>query len=127
MLISGDTMLCLVTRIKVKKFSTLIKVVLAYGRMRRKAKKVPGLLETTILIKPQRTVILVSLWKDAAAMADFATKVPEHALEVHSMWEARAEVWSGYFKLQGTSSKQNPWIMEPLQPLASTPAVQSQR
>ncbi|HJT59129.1 MAG TPA: hypothetical protein VJ761_21665 [Ktedonobacteraceae bacterium] len=103
----------------------MIKVVMAYVRMRRKARNVPGLLETTILIKPQRTVILVSLWKDAAAMADFATKVPEHALEVHSMWEARAEVWSGYFKLQGTSSKQNPWIMEPVQSPAPTPVVKS--
>ena len=68
-------MYCLVTRIEAHDFSTLLRVTIAYWRMRRRALAVPGLLETTLLLRPRRTVVLVSLWRDARAIPVFRHRV----------------------------------------------------
>lgn len=110
MLVNSDSMLCLVTRVKVKKLTTLISVMFAFFWMRRRARSVPGLLESAMLIQRQRTVIFVSLWQNSQAMDQFATAVPEHASAVHQMYIAHAEVWSGAFTLLNQSSTKNPWF-----------------
>jgi len=103
-------MLCLVTRIKVKKIFTLIGIIFAFFRMRRRSRNVPGLLETSVLVRWPRTVIFISLWKDASAMARFATAVPEHPMTVLKVYRIGAEVWSGVFKLQGQNPEVEIWI-----------------
>lgn len=120
MLVNSDSMLCLVTRVKVRKLTTLISIIFAFFRMRRKARSVPGLLESIILIQRQRTVIFLSLWQNSQAMAQFATAVPEHAFVVRQMYYAHAEVWSGAFTLQNESSTKNPWLQGVLQAVART-------
>jgi heme-degrading monooxygenase HmoA len=102
-------MFCLVTRIKVRKLSTLTKIVVAYLRMRQQAKRVSGLLDTSLHLKPQRTVLFVSLWRDSDAMAEFNTIVPEHPTQVYRMRQADAIVWSWLFKFVGTSPSARSW------------------
>lgn len=109
MLVSGESMLCLVTRIKVKKISTLMSITFAFFRMRRRSRNVPGLLETLILVRWPRTVIFISLWKDASAMARFATAVPEHPMAVQKVYRLGAEVWSGVFKLESQNREDEVW------------------
>jgi hypothetical protein len=103
---------CLVTRIKANRFSTFLKVIVAFLRMRRRAMSVPGLLETTLLVRPQRTILLISLWEDEKAMADFGTACPDHALGVRMLYHDKAEVWSGLFEFVGASTGSKPWTKE---------------
>jgi hypothetical protein len=102
-------MYCLVTRIKVTRLSTLCKIIVAFWRMRHRAMKVPGLLETSLLIRPQRTILLISLWENKRAMDLFGTACPDHALGVRMVLHAEAEIWSGLFELLGTSPLSKPW------------------
>lgn len=109
MLVNGESMLCLVTRIKVRKISTLMSIIFVFFRMRRRSRNIPGLLETSMLVRWPRTVIFVSLWKDASAMACFATAVPEHPMAVRKAYRVGAEVWSGLFKLE-SQNRDPAWI-----------------
>src|SRR2546421_7144512 len=110
MLEGGESMICLVTRIKVAKLSTLIWIVIAFFRMRRRARNVLGLLQMSISVSDRHTVFLISLWKDVPAMARFASAVGAlHPYAVRKMRQVGAEVWSGHFELRGTSSSSKPW------------------
>jgi len=102
-------MFCLVTRIEMRKLSTLVGIMVAYLRMRQRAKRVPGLIEMALLIRPRRTVLFVSLWEDTTAMAKFNTAVPEHPVQVRRMRQAGARTWSGMFELTGTSRTARVW------------------
>lgn len=117
MLEGGESMICLVTRIKVAKLSTLIWIIIVFFRMRRRARNVLGLLETSIFVSNRHTVFLISLWKNVPAMARFATAVRElHPHAVRKMREVGAEVWSGHFELRGTTPSSKPWANIPLYP-----------
>lgn len=103
-------MLCLITRIKVTRLSTLVRAIGAYLRMKRQARgSVPGLIEVAMLIRPRLTIVIISVWKDASAMAEFNSAVPGHPLEVFRMRRAHAEVWSGLFKFVGISPSARAW------------------
>lgn len=107
-------MICLVTRVRVAKLSTLIWIIITFFRMRRRARAVLGLLETSISIRDRHTVFLISLWKDVPAMARFATAVRElHPRAVRKMHQVGTEVWSGHFELRGTSPSSKPWANIP--------------
>ncbi len=103
-------MLCVITRIKVARLSSLIWMVIAFLRIRRQARAVHGLREMSLLIRRQRTIVIISLWEDQAAMADFATVSPEHPRAVYRLWQERGEFWSGLFELVGPSPRSVPWI-----------------
>lgn len=113
MLVSSDSMLCLVTWIRVKDFFTFIRLMLAFFSMRRKARAVSGLLQSWILIRSQKTLVLISLWQNSAAFAQFNTIVPEHAGIVTALYQAGTETWSGAFKLDTKSATSEPWKSAP--------------
>jgi hypothetical protein len=111
----GESMVCLVTRVKIRKLSTLIWSIIAYFRMRRRVRDVRGLFEVSLVLKRRRTLFFISFWKDVAAMADFATAVgPLHPQAVRKMRSAGAEVWSGHFVLRGTAPHSRPWANVPV-------------
>ncbi len=118
MIVESNSTLCLVTRIKVKDFSTLLSVIIAFYRMKRKARNVPGLFETSLLVRRNRTVIFVSIWKNSRSFAAFATAVPEHSKAVLNMRRIGAEVWSGVFTLHQQSNHSQPWGETPSVSLA---------
>ena len=109
MLVSSDSMLCLVTWIRVKDFFTFFRLILAFFSMRRKARTIPGLFKSWILIRSQKTLVLISLWQNSAAFAQFNTIVPEHAGIVTALYRTEAETWSGAFTLDTKSATSEPW------------------
>ena len=62
-----------------------------------------------MLVRWPHMVIFVFLWKDASAMARFATAVPEHPMAVRKVYQMGAEVWSGVFKLE-SQNRDEAWI-----------------
>jgi len=117
-------MLCLVTRIRVEKLSTLAMIVVSYLRMRQRAKHVPGLLLLSFRFQPRRTVLFISLWRDGLAMAEFNTAVPEHPLAVYKMRQVGADVWSGLFRFVATSpSSAKSWPDIPVRAATPPPPV----
>jgi hypothetical protein len=114
MLEGGESMICLVTRVKVAKLSTWIWSIIAYFRLRRRARDVPGLFEVSLVLKKRRTLFFISFWKDVAAMANFATAVGAlHPQAVRKMRSVGAEIWSGHFVLHGTAPHSKPWANAP--------------
>jgi hypothetical protein len=110
MLEGGESMICLVTRIRFTKFSTFIWSIITYFRIRRRAMAVPGLFEMSIMIRGRNTLFFISLWEDVAAMAHFATSVRDlHPRAVHRVRQAGAEVWSGHFDLRGVAPNGERW------------------
>lgn len=101
-------MLCLVTCIDAKRLSTLLWVFLAALHMRRQAKDVQGLREVTVCLRRPRVVMIISLWDDESAMADFGAAVPDHASRVLRLWRGGGESWSGFFELVGPSPHSAP-------------------
>ena len=101
--------LCVVTRVRVTKVVHVLALLRAYGRMRRRARGVTGLLQTSVVLRPWRTLYFVSLWSDHGAMADFATATPDHARTVGWARRRGAEAWSGLFELRGASRSSDPW------------------
>jgi len=113
MIINTDSVLCLVTRIKVKRWTTFLGILLSYLRMKRQARDVPGLIEIALLTRKNRTVIFISLWENSRAMARFATMVPNHVQSVYNMHQVGAEFWSGAFTLHTVSNRSQPWDQMP--------------
>jgi hypothetical protein len=101
--------LCVVTRVRVQKLSHTLVLLRSYRRMRRLARTVPGLLQTTFALAGGRTLYFVSLWSDHEAMARFASAVHDHAQTVGWARRHGAEAWSGLFELRGASRSSDGW------------------
>lgn len=97
-----------------KDFFTFLRLILAFFRIRRKVRTVPGFLESEILIKPGRTLIFFSLWSNSKAFGHFNTAVPEHARLITQLYIAGVETWSGAFELLTKSATSEPWNKIPL-------------
>lgn len=102
-------MLCLVTRIRVRRVVTLAWIVVEFVRMRRRARHVPGLIDSWISLRGGRTAFLISLWECEGALLDFNRVVSGHPDMVRWMDRERAEVWSGYFRFAGASPRSRWW------------------
>lgn len=101
--------LCLITRIELTRRFDLLYVLLAFYRMRRRARSVQGLAEVSLFVRRWRTVFIVSLWRDELAMAEFATAVPGHLKMVRRTFRTGARSWSGLFEFFGTSGTSGAW------------------
>jgi heme-degrading monooxygenase HmoA len=122
MVISPEEPVCVVTRITFARWWALPAAIRRFRRLRRIARKqVPGFVDAHVRVRGGATVIFVSLWRDELALIRFTT------LEAHVnavRWTIRngGQVWSGVFRLTGTSSMSKPWIgtirhWEPLAPV----------
>lgn len=109
MLVSSNTMLCVITWIRVKKISAFVRLIFAYFYIRRKARTVPGFFGASILLKPRRTLMFVSLWENSKAFGHFNTAAPEHARLVTDLYQTGVETWSGAFELNTKSATSEPW------------------
>lgn len=109
MIVTSEHMICLVTRIKVKRLSSFLNVLWTFYRIRWKARNVTGLFESSLFVRRKRTIIFISLWRDSRSFAEFATAVPEHAKAVLKMYRIGAETWSGVFTLHQQSNTSQPW------------------
>jgi hypothetical protein len=115
---------CVVTRITFGSWWSLPGAVRRFRRLRRRGlRTIPGLLDVHLRIRRNATLMIFSLWQDELALLQFTT------LEAHVnavRWTIRKEgkIWSGVFRLTGTSSMSKPWIgtIRQWEPLASSPA-----
>jgi len=85
---------------------------------------VPGLVDAHLHVRGNATLLFVSLWRDELALVQFTT-LEAHVNAVRWTIRKRGQVWSGVFRLAGTSSMSAPWLgtIRHWQPLAAS-AVQ---
>jgi hypothetical protein len=120
-LISPEEPVCVVTRITFAKWRSVPGAIRRFRRLQRLGRKeIPGLVEAHVRVGRGATVTIVSLWQDELALLRF-TSLEAHVQAVRWAIRHKGEVWSGVFRLTGTSSMSVPWIgtirhWEPLAP-----------
>lgn len=115
---------CVVTKITFRRWWSLPGAILRFRRLRRIGRRtIPGLLEAHLHIGRKATLMFVSLWQDELALLQFTTLEP-HVNAVRWTIRKEGQVWSGVFRLTGTSSMSKPWIgtIRHWEPLAPSPA-----
>jgi hypothetical protein len=100
--LSPEEPVCVITRIE---FPSWLPVLGALLRFRT----VPGLVETHVRVRRGATVLFFSLWENELALIQFTT-LTAHVKAVRWMIDKRGRVWSGVFRLTGTSSMSKPWV-----------------
>ena len=115
---------CVVTRITFGKWRSLPGAILRFRRLRRLGHRtVPGLLEAHLRIRRNATLLFVSIWQDELAVLQFTT-LEAHVQAVRWTIRQEGQIWSGVFRLAGTSSMSKPWIgtIRHWEPLPPSPA-----
>ena len=101
---------CVVTRITFGSWRSLPGAILRFRRLRRLGlRTVPGLLEAHLRIRGNATLMFVSVWQDELSLLQFTT-LEEHVQAVRWTIRKQGRIWSGVFRLAGTSSMSKPWI-----------------
>ena len=101
---------CVVTRISFPGWRAIPGVVLRFRRLRRIGRKtVPGFVDAHLRLRGGATLVFVSLWRDELSLLQFTT-LEAHVDAVRWTIRKRGEVWSGVFRLDGTSSMSAPWL-----------------
>ena len=119
---------CVVTRITFGSWRSLPGAIVRFRRLRRLGlRTVPGLLEAHLRIRGNATLMFVSIWQDELSLLQFTT-LEAHVQAVRWTIRKRGQIWSGVFRLAGTSSMSKPWIgtIRHWQPLAMSQAASSQ-
>lgn len=117
---------CVVTRIQ---FGRWLSIPGAFRRFRKLhrigRREIPGLVETHVRIRSGATLLIVSIWENELALIRFTT-LDAHVNAVRWTIRQRGEIWSGVFRLTGTSSMSKPWIgtVRQWQPAAVTQAAE---
>ncbi len=127
MFLKSDAMLCSITRIKVEKLAALISIIFSFLRMKKQSQHISGLLEVSMLLRKDRTVIFISLWQDSDAMTRFGSIVHEHSFAVRKIYRSRTEFWSGIFTLQKMSPKTGLWADVSVQTAQISTAASNER
>jgi heme-degrading monooxygenase HmoA len=118
---SPEEPVCVVTRIIFGRWRALPGAIRRFRRLRRIGRKtVPGFVDAHLRIRGGATLFFVSLWEDEMALIRFTT-LEAHVNAVRWTIRNHGEIWSGVFRLDGTSSMSKPWIgtvrqWEPLTP-----------
>ena len=115
---------CVVTRITFGSWWSLPGAVRRFRRLRRRGlRTIPGLLDVHLRIRRNATLMIFSLWQDELALLQFTT-LEAHVKAVRWTIRKEGQIWSGVFRLTGTSSMSKPWIgtIRQWEPLAPSPA-----
>jgi len=119
---SSEEPVCVVTRISFASWRSIPSAVLRFRRLRRIGHKmVPGLVDAHLHVRGNATLLFISLWRDELALVQFTT-LEAHVNAVRWTIRKRGQVWSGVFRLAGTSSMSAPWLgtIRHWQPLAAS-------
>ena len=118
--LSPDEPVCVVTRIKLGSWRALPGAIRRFRRLRRLGKReIPGLMDAHLRVVDRVTLMFFSVWRDELSLIQFTT-LEAHVNAVRWTIRNKGQVWSGVFRLDGTSSMSKPWIgtvrqWEPLQ------------
>jgi hypothetical protein len=119
--ISPEEPVCVVTRITFAKWRSVPGAILRFRRLHRLGRgTIPGLMDAHLRVRRDATVLIFSLWQNELALLQFTT-LDAHVNAVRWTIRQDGQVWSGIFRLTGTSSMSKPWIgtirhWEPLAP-----------
>jgi hypothetical protein len=119
---SSEEPVCVVTRISFPRWRSIPGAVLRFRRLRRIGRRmVPGLVDAHLHLRGNATLLFVSLWRDELALVQFTT-LEAHVDAVRWTIRKQGKVWSGVFRLAGTSSMSAPWLgtIRHWQPLAAS-------
>jgi hypothetical protein len=122
--ISPEEPVCVVTRITFGTWRSVPGAIRRFRRLQRLGRKeIPGLVDAHVRVGRGATVTITSLWQDELALIRFTT-LEAHVQAVRWTIRHKGEVWSGVFRLTGTSSMSKPWIgtIRHWEPLAPTGA-----
>jgi heme-degrading monooxygenase HmoA len=121
--VSPGEPVCVVTRITFPSWRSLPGAYRRFRRLRRAGRAIPGLVEAQVRVASGATLLIVSVWEDELALIQFTT-LESHVNAVRWTIDKRGEVWSGVFRLTGTSSMSKPWIgtIRHWEPLVAAPA-----
>jgi hypothetical protein len=114
---------CVVTRITFGRWRALPGAILRFRRLHRSGRKtIPGLVDAHVRARRGATLFIFSLWQDELSLLQFTT-LEAHVNAVRWTIRNNGQVWSGIFRLAGTSSMTKPWIgtIRHWEPLAATP------
>ena len=101
---------CVITRIEFPSWLPVLGALRRFRRLRRLGHRtVPGLVDSHVRIRGGATLLFYSLWETELALIQFTT-LTAHVKAVRWMIDKRGRVWSGVFRLTGTSSMSKPWI-----------------
>jgi hypothetical protein len=108
--LSPDDPVCVVTRIVFGRWRSIPGALLRFRRLRRAGRReVPGLVDAHFRVCRGATLMFFSVWQDELSLLQFTT-LEAHVNAVRWTIRHRGEVWSGVFRLTGTSSMSKPWI-----------------
>jgi hypothetical protein len=122
--ISPEEPVCVVTRITFGRWRSVPGAIRRFRRLQRLGRKeIPGLVDAHVRVGRGATVTITSLWQDELALIRFTT-LEAHVQAVRWTIRHQGQVWSGVFRLTGTSSMSVPWIgtIRHWEPLAPTGA-----
>ena len=120
----ADEPVCVVTRITFGSWRSLPGAVLRFRKLHRIGRReIPGFVEAHVRVRSGATLLIVSIWENELALIRFTT-MEAHVDAVRWTIRRRGEIWSGVFRLTGTSSMSKPWIgtVRQWQPAAVTQA-----
>jgi len=102
--------ICVVTKITFGSWWSLFGAIRRFRRLRRLGRRtIPGLLEVHLRIRRNATLMFISLWQNELALLQFTT-LEAHVNAVRWTIRKEGQIWSGVFRLTGTSSMSKPWI-----------------
>jgi hypothetical protein len=105
---------CVITRFRVRSVWHLFRFYRTFRKVRRDARRIPGLLHAGFLIEGLRTCYSFSLWSDEGAILEFGTLVESHVRAARHAFRAtfrrdlaRPEIWSTQWQLAAASNNLN--------------------
>jgi hypothetical protein len=107
-----STVVCVLTRFRLRRPWHLVQTYLGYRRMMRKmARAAPdGFLKASFLVEGPTTCYSLSLWADERAIAMFSTTIPEHVPAANRVFgrlrflDDGPEIWSTKWHLSRVSN-----------------------
>jgi hypothetical protein len=108
--ISPEEPVCVITKITFARWRSLPGAILRFRRLRRIGRRtIPGLVDAHLRLQGGAAVMFISLWQDELSLLQFTT-LEAHVDAVRWAIRKKGQVWSGVFRLTGTSSMSGPWI-----------------
>jgi hypothetical protein len=108
--LSPEEPICVVTRIVFPGWRALPGALRRFRRLRRIGRReIPGVVDAHVRVGKGATVMFFSVWQDELSLLQFTT-LEAHVNAVRWTIRHKGRVWSGVFRLTGTSSMSKPWI-----------------
>lgn len=93
---------CVVTRIEFDHWSSWLVGLIYFLRLRRAVRRARSVLDTTVLLRPNKTLIFISIWQTPRAILDFHAAFASHVGMANWAHHNTSRVWSARFSIEKT-------------------------